>query len=103
MNNLTDEQKAELKRRIEIETAYLEGKDVEQFGGLVDWFPKTDIWFNWASYNYRIAPPKPERLECWGDVYKYGTVYYSRWDEAIKNVGSGCLRVAVHMMEVEDE
>ena len=63
---MTQEERNEILRHIEVEKAYLDGKAIElkNVGGatwtLVDWKPS----WNWLEFDYRVKP-EPSRSQYW--------------------------------------
>lgn len=56
---MTQEERNEVFRHIEVEKAYLEGKEIEYNHGVCGWTPCLRPLWNWADCDYRVKP-KPQ-------------------------------------------
>jgi len=101
---LANKHLAILKHRLEIITAYLEGKTIQWKNTIskatTPWEDISSPSWSWHLSKYRI---KPELVKCWVNIYSYAIHYYETRDEAVIDVGPDVIRLAVPLVELAEE
>ena len=88
-----------INEQYEVVKAAKEGRAVERLSSSGLWFSFTGIYFDFVQYTYRV---KRVPLELWLNVYdNKSTAVHSTRELAFQLARPDCLRVAVHMREVE--
>jgi len=91
------------KEKAEVMIAAHEGKQIERSSKRLEvWEPEDNPGWQWADYDYRVAPEKPEPLELWVNKDAGGMGYaYDEKEMAESSERVGRFeRQAVHMREV---
>ena len=90
------------QQKIEIMQAFVDGKTVEcegpSSGGYLPLHPKQNPAWDWTC-DYRI---KVELLDCWVNVYRFGTMHAHTTEARAREMANAtCLAIAVHCKQVQ--
>lgn len=99
---MTNEEREELKRRIEVMQACLDGRPIEvrsryRYGS--NWYVAMDPNWDWTSFDYRI---KREPREWWVNVYLSDCCISKSKQEADQNASSERIE-CIHVREVLED